>query len=269
MNRTERAIHEVNQLNTLALRNQWVNQIHPLVKFVLTISYITMTVSFHKYDVMGVLGMLVYPLALFTLADLSFKECLYRLRIVIPLVFLMGAFNPLFDPNRVVVGGVEMSAGVLSMITLLLKGSFCVFASYILIATTTIEGICYGLRRLHMPKVMVNQLLLTYRYIALFLAEVNRTTQAYALRAPRQKGIHFKAWGSLVGQMLLRSIDRANEVYESMMLRGFQGEFYVSSRVGNRMGKDIAFLLCWIGIMLVFRLFPILLIVGNLIRGMG
>ena len=40
-----------------------------------------------------------------------------------------------------------------------------------------------------------------------------------------QKGIHISVWGSFLGQLLLRSMDRAQALYESMELRGFCGEF--------------------------------------------
>ncbi|MCI5856681.1 MAG: cobalt ECF transporter T component CbiQ [Agathobacter sp.] len=264
MSKTDHAIHQINQLNTLAGRNQWMNQIHPLVKFVLTIVYIVTTVSFPKYDVIGLLGMMVYPLALFMLADLSFRDSLHRLRIVLPLVCLIGVLNPLFDHNVIMVGQTQVSAGLLSMVTLILKGIFCVFASYLLIATTTIEKICYALRLLHVPKIMVNQFLLTYRYITLLLAEVSRITQAYSLRAPKQKGIHFKVWGSLVGQLLLRSIDRADTVYESMQLRGFCGEFQYVGEKSRMKAGDVLFLLVWLAVFVLFRTYPVLLLVGNL-----
>ena len=73
---------------------------------------------------------------------------------------------------------------------------------------------------------LVTLLLLTYRYIGLMLNEVSVMTQAYKLRAPGQKGIHISAWGSFLGQLLLRSMDRAEELYNSMGLRGFAGEFF-------------------------------------------
>lgn len=264
MSKTDHAIHQINQLNTLACRDQWVNHIHPLVKFVLTIVYLAVTVSFPKYDVIGLLGMMVYPLVLFLLSDLSFAESMHRLRIVLPVVCLIGVLNPLFDHNVITVGQMQISAGLLSMITLIIKGVFCVFASYLLIATTTIEKICYALRILHVPKLMVNQFLLTYRYITLLLAEVSRITQAYSLRAPKQEGIHFKVWGSLVGQLLLRSIDRADTVYESMLLRGFCGEFQYVGEQNRLKAGNILFLLVWLIVFALFRAYPVLLLVGNL-----
>ena len=51
-------------------------------------------------------------------------------------------------------------------------------------------------------------------------------SEAYSLRAPGQKGIHISAWGSFLGQLLLRSMDRAEALYHSMLLRGFRGEYY-------------------------------------------
>ena len=63
-----------------------MNRLHPLIKFLLTVYYIVLTVSFSKYDVIGLCGMMVYPLILFLLSELSFSDCLRRLRLVLPLV---------------------------------------------------------------------------------------------------------------------------------------------------------------------------------------
>ena len=43
-----------------------------------------------------------------------------------------------------------------------------------------LKQICYALQLLHVPRIMVTQVMLTGRYLTLLLAEVNRTTQAYA-----------------------------------------------------------------------------------------
>ena len=145
----------------------------------------------------------------------------------------------------------------------MIKGIFTVFASYLLIATTTIEKICYALRLLHLPKIFVTQILLIYRYISVLLSEANRITQAYALRAPGQKGIHFKVWGSLVGQMLLRSMDRAEDIYEGMCLRGYQGEFYYGSKIKVRW-TDMLYLCIWATLFLALRFLPVSERIGSM-----
>lgn len=267
-NKIGNAIYEIHHMDAVAERNQWVNQLHPLIKFVLTIVYISIVVSFHKYDIIGLAGMAVYPVALFILADLSFRDSVKRLRVVLPLVCFVGIFNPFFDKVPIVVFDVTINAGVLSMITLMMKGVFTVLASYLLIATTTIEKLCYAFRLLHIPKIIVTQIMLTYRYVTVLLEEVNRITQAYSLRAPKQKGVHFKVWGSLTGQLLLRSMDRAGIVYESMVLRGYDSNFdYVGEKTTWKW-KDLFYLVFWLGVFVVFRKVPVLIIVGNFVGGM-
>ena len=264
MNSIGHAISEIQRIDELANRDQWVNRIHPLVKFVCTVVYIAVVVSFSKYDLTGLLAMGLYPLAMFSLADLSFARCVSRLRIVLPLVCMVGLFNPFFDKTPVMFFGFVVRAGVISMITLILKGFFALLASYLLIATTTIEKICYALRLLFVPKLLVTEVLLIYRYITLLLSEVGRITQAYALRAPGQKGVHFRVWGSLTGLLLLRSMDRAGEVYESMSLRGYSGDFsYMAGKTPFRV-KDLLFLVLWAGLFILFRRLPVLFLVGSL-----
>ncbi len=265
MSKIGNAIYEIHHMDSIASRDQWVNCIHPLVKLVLTILYIAVTVSFGKYDLIGLLGMGIYLLLMFNLAELSFRDCIWRLRVILPVVCIVGIANPFFDRVPIpIAGNFYITTGVLSMFTLMLKGIFSVLASYILIATTSIEKICYALRRVHVPAVLVTQILLTYRYITVLLGEANRITQAYALRAPKQKGVHFKVWGSLAGQLLLRSIDRANDVYESMTLRGFQGEFsYIGEN--SRLGwTDVLYFCIWVAVIIFIRRYPVLLLVGNL-----
>ena len=268
MSKIGNAIYEIHHMETIASRDQWVNQIHPLVKFVLTISYTVTVVSFQKYDIIGLAGMFFYPLAMFILSDLSFTDCRRRLRVVLPLVCIIGVFNPFFDKTPVVIGNIHCTTGILSMITLMMKGVFTVLASYLLIATTSIEKLCYVFRLLHIPKILVTQILLTYRYITVLLGEVNRITQAYSLRAPKQKGVHFKVWGSLSGQLLLRSMDRATMVYESMTLRGYNGEFRDIELKLRWRWQDTVFLLVWLGLIILFRKIPVVLAIGNLCGGL-
>lgn len=267
MSKIGSAIHDIHHMDTLAARDQWMNRIHPLVKFLVTIGYIAVVVSFPKYDVMGLAGMVVYPIAGFLLSELSFLDSIKRLRLVLPLICFLGILNPFFDKNVVLLAGIQVNAGILSMITLIMKGLFSVLASYLLIATTSIDKLCYAFRLLHLPKPMVTQFMLTYRYITVLLEEVNRMTQAYSLRAPKQKGVHFRVWGSLTGQLLLRSMDRAGDVYESMQLRGYTEDYrYMKARIDLR-PRDVGFLLFWIAMIVLFRIYPVMLVVGNWMGG--
>ena len=150
------------------------------------------------------------------------------------------------------------------MLTLMLKGCLALMASFLLVATTTIDMICGALRKLHVPKTLTALLLLTYRYIGVIMGEASAMSQAYSLRAPGQKGIHISAWGSFLGQLLLRSMDRAQELYSSMELRGFRGEFFYSDIPVWR-GGSTAFMIASYCFFACARLVNIAQLIGNLV----
>lgn len=229
MSDIEKQFKQIEKLNILQERNPWVNRRHPLVKLLLTFSYIAVLASCNKYQIVKVILLGAYPFMMFNFADLSLKDALYRMRLILPLVLAVGIFNP-----------------PIPMITLMLKGFFAVLSAYLLIATTSVEDICFALRQIYVPKIIVTTILLIHRYLYLLIQEVGRITDAYRLRAPRQRGIHYKVWGSLVGQWLIHSLDRAQLVYESMTLRGYKGEFqsYAKKKAN---AFDFLFLFLWLG----------------------
>ena len=118
-----------------------------------------------------------------------------------------------------------------------------------------------------MPKLLVTQFLLTYRYLTLLLEQADTMAQAYILRAPKQKGVHFKVWGSLAGQLLLRSIDRANNLYDSMLLRGYQGEYYYGGPIAAWGPRDWHYLLTILAPLLSLRFLPWSLVFTKLMGG--
>ncbi|WP_035765395.1 cobalt ECF transporter T component CbiQ [Butyrivibrio sp. NC2002] len=249
MNSIERNLNELDKLQTLQQRSHWMNKLHPLGKLLLSILYILTVVSFGKYDLSSLLVMSVYPIFGFIIGELSFREGLYRMRLILPLVIFVGIFNPFFDKEALFYIAVNeavkipVTGGMVSMITLMLKGFFAVLSAYILIATTSIDDICYALRILHIPKTVVVVIMLIYRYFGVMANEADRMATAYKLRAPSQKGIHYKAWGTFVGQWLLRSMDKAGIVYESMLLRGFTGDFKTHKRSFSP--TDVIYFLLW------------------------
>ncbi|MCR5325055.1 MAG: cobalt ECF transporter T component CbiQ [Lachnospiraceae bacterium] len=256
---------EFREMDELAEMSSPIHHIHPLAKLLVTLIYIFTVVSFGKYDFSGLIIMLLYPVLMFSFAQIPVRLCFYKLRWILPLILAVGIFNPIFDRTPIFqLGGVTVTGGVVSMITLMIKGIFCIMASFILAATTSMDSICAALRKLHFPGLLVTLLLLTYRYITVMLDEVSVMTTAYRLRAPGHKGIHISAWGSFLGQLLLRSMDRAQELYANMLLRGFKGEFgYVP--VKKLSVGDCLFFLLTTGLIILGRVFNVAVLAGRLV----
>ena len=264
MDKLSQAQSELREMDALAAEDSPIHRLHPLCKLLVTVAYIATVVSFPKYDFTGLVVMVLYPVFLFQAALIPVGTCFYKLRVVLPLVCAVGLVNPFLDKMPLLqFGNLTVTGGMVSMVTLMLKGVFSLMASFLLIATTPIDSLCATLRRLHVPSLLTTLLLLTYRYIGVMLEEVAIMTEGYKLRAPGQKGIHISAWGSFLGQLLLRSMDRAQELFDSMQLRGFRGEFFYAN-VPPCKFSGILYTIACVGMFLLARLIPITSALGNL-----
>lgn len=263
MNNIESTIQNLSHLEVSASQNTFLNRLHPLIKLLVTLWYLILILSFSKYNLSGLLAMSLYPISLMLIGDFSLQEVFRSLKGLLLLLLVVGIANPFLDRQVIsYLGSLPITGGMFSMSSLFMKGTLALAASYLLILTTSIEKICDALRLLHVPKLMVTLVLLIYRYLTVFLNEVNRITQAYALRAPHEKGIHYQAWGTLVGQLLLRSINRAELIYESMLLRGFDGTFELEDKQLLDF-RSIFYGGCWFLILLILRFVPIFERVGE------
>lgn len=173
MSKINQAIYNIHEINELADRKNLVNLVHPLIKLLVTISYLICVISFDKYDFIGLFPMLLYPLLIHYMAELSIKSSLKKILIILPLICLVGIANPFLDHSKIYeVFGITITGGMISLVTLVLKGLYSLLASYLLIATTGIEGVCYALSLLHIPDIIVTQIFLVYRYMFVLMNEL-------------------------------------------------------------------------------------------------
>lgn len=259
------SIYNIRFLDELASKKTLIHSLSPTVKLIVTLVYLVIILSIRKYDILGLIPYFFYPVIIFALAEIPFLEMLKRSLAALPFVIGMGIFNPFIDTNTyAVIAGVHISGGWISFSTLLIKCNLTVLAGLLLVATTGIEKIASAMRRLYFPKIFVTQILLTYRYISVLLEEAARVLKAYQLRAPMEKGVSFKVFGSLLGQMLLRAFDRSSRVYNSMVLRGFNGD-YVFGTNSRLSSTSMVYLFLWITFFVLARIFNIAEVVGKIV----
>ncbi|MFV0296140.1 MAG: cobalt ECF transporter T component CbiQ [Hyphomicrobiaceae bacterium] len=100
-----------------------------------------------------------------------------------------------------------------------------------------------ALRRLGLPASLAHLLLLTLRYVAVLRSETHRLQDAMRARGfAAGSNMHtWKSLGNLTGQILVRSVERAERVEEAMRLRGFTGRFLEHEPEPMR-GADLWFL---------------------------
>ncbi len=244
---------EIGYLDQLASQETAIHRLDPRAKIITTLGFLMAVVSFHKYEIAALLPFALYPIVLAASGRVPITYLGKRLLAVAPFAILVGIANPWLDRETLLnIGSVGVSGGWVSFSSILLRFLLTIGTAFILIATTSFTTICLGLQRLGVPQVLTVQFLFLYRYIFVLGEEAVRLVRARALRSFGKRGLGMKVFASLVGQLLLRTLDRAERIHTAMRCRGFDGEIRTSKTLS--IGRaEVLFTLCWCAGFALFR----------------
>ncbi|GBU27345.1 hypothetical protein R84B8_00875 [Treponema sp. R8-4-B8] len=215
-------IYELYALEELASGSTCIHRLNPLAKLLATAVFIVTVVSFNRYALGRLIPYIFYPALLMALSETPYSMLFKRFLIALPFCLFAGISNIIFDRNTAfVIGSLIISRGVISFFSILFKTYLCVMAILILVSVTRFSELTNELRRLRLPGIFIVMFELTYRYIGVLLNEAYSMSIAYSLRSPNRKGIEMRDMGSFAGQLLIRSFDRAERVYNAMKCKGY------------------------------------------------
>ncbi len=258
------SMHHIRLMDDLARQDTAIHHLHPLAKLITTIVFLVMVLSFGRLDTSAILPFFCFPVYLMIFADIPWKILAGRLLVIEPLVLSIGLVNSLFDVQPIQIGRWTIARGWLALASILIKSALTISVSLLLIMTTGIEKLAVALRLMRVPRLFILQLLLTYRYITVLAEELSRMMRAYFLRAPGQKGIRRDIWGVFSGQLLIRTFDRAERVYQAMKLRGYAGEFHTGTMKDFGI-QDFLYVTGWMLFFLLMRIVDLPHWLGSLV----
>lgn len=256
-------------LEHLASGQSVIHALHPLAKLLGVFTFLLCVVSLDRYALGRTLPYLPLLAVVLLLAELPVSLIVKRAAALLPLVFVAGLFNLLFDRTPLLqVAGFTVTTGLLSVVVILLRTLLCVGAAVILVSVTPFHLLTGELRRLRVPAVLLTVMEMTYRYLSLLVEEASTMRAAYHLRHPTAKGIEMRDMGTFIAQWLLRSVDRAGRIYQAMQCRGYGGKARPAHIIPWRTA-DTLFLLGFAGGSLLLRLFDLPFLLGRLAQGGG
>ncbi len=222
-----RAATRIRTLELQADRDTFVHHLHPLVKMATTLLFLILVISFDRYQISPLFPFFLYPVGLAILSDTKIRPIAVSLLTVLPFVLFISLSNIVLDRQLAfTIERIPITYGMLSSISILLKTVLTVSAVLLLISTTSVTVLAEQLTRLKIPSILVLQLMLTYRYIAVLFEEASSMVIAYTLRSSRKRGVAMRDMGVFLGNLLLRSMDRADRIYHAMKCRGFEGKYH-------------------------------------------
>jgi cobalt/nickel transport system permease protein len=210
-------------LDRLAAGHSWLHRIDPRVKLGLGLGFAVAVVSVPKYALPSLAPMLLVPVLMAALAGFEPLPLLARAWPAAGVALMLGAFNPLLDPQRIRLLGWDLSAGWLSLAVMLAKALLVAGMALVLVASSGFARLADSLGTLGAPRLFVQQMQLLWRYAGLLAEESDRLKRARDLRDPRGVSRGPRLAARLIGGLLARSLARAERIHQGMLCRGFNG----------------------------------------------
>jgi len=111
---------------------------------------------------------------------------------------------------------------------IVIKAVAIVLIAYTIFGSRRFDINMIALQRLKCPPVFVQMILFAYRYIFLFMEEMERMDTAMKARGfVKQANLYtLKLMGNFIATLLIRSFERTERIYKAMLSKGYQGEFH-------------------------------------------
>ena len=131
----------------------------------------------------------------------------------------------LVEPFVLAVGllAVLQPGGGARFLWIAIRSTLSLLTVILLSSTTPFDRLLAVLRRLRAPDVFVSTVAMMYRYLFILSDELQRKTRARRSRS--FTAAVSRSWmlpAATLGQLFLRSMDRAERVYQAMLARGWQ-----------------------------------------------
>ena len=258
---------DIGSMDELGRMDSPVHRLDARAKALVTMVFIVVVMSFDRYAVSALTPLALFPVVLMAAGRLPVRSLARKVAVAAPFAVLVGLFNPWLDREPMAaVGSWVITGGWLSFASILLRFLLTVSAALILVASTGMYRLGAGLEQLGVPQIFVTQLLMLYRYLFVVADEGARMVRSVRVRAPGAAALTLRVYGSLVGHLLLRSLDRADRVHRAMVARGFSGEVRTLEPAHFR-ANDVLFVAGWLAFFALARTFNLAELMGRMWDG--
>jgi cobalt/nickel transport system permease protein len=209
-----------------------VHRLDARTKIIIALIFVVLEVSIPPQHLLAFViyaGLLLWTLAL---SRIPVGLVLKRALMVLPFSALVALGLPFVRGGEmIVIGGIHLSlTGLWIFVGATIKSMLGAVALILLVSTTPFNRLLDGLRRLGIPTIFVDMIALTYRYLYILIDEATRLRRAAIARGYAPKWLpQAIIVGRLVGNLFVRSYERAERVYGAMHLRGYNGQIPTSA----------------------------------------
>lgn len=225
------SISELIAQDRISTKESLLHDIDSRIKLIVLILVIVFSVCTTDFIVLAILE--AYLLILIYLSDISIKDAIFRVLLILPFGFFIAVFQPFIQPGDVIytlpLGITITQQGLVFGELLLLRLAVCITSVVLFSYITPMQSVAEAFRKLHLPKEFGMIFSLFVRFLFLFFDEFEIIRQAQKSRgfglsneAPYKWKL--KQFGYLFLMMFLRAYERGEAVYNTMACRGYSSE---------------------------------------------
>jgi len=183
-------------------------------------------------------------LGLILLSRIPLRYVVKQSLTIIPFVFMVGILMPFLNKVN----------GLILFWNIFIKAYLITLSMIILVSSTSFPKLLKAFEKLKFPKLLIMIMSFMYRYIFVIMDELIEMKQAKDSRSiGGTKYFHLKTLGNMLGNLFIRSYERAESVYMAMCARGFNGSVITLDSFSINY-RDIIFLFVVISIVILVRI---------------
>ncbi len=255
-NKLMRSLWLLDKIECSARQRSPLQQIAPCAKVAVTIIFLLTMLSMPVERLSELMLFAIYPIMTAAIGGIRYEVILWRTMFIVPLMALIALPN-IFYQREVMftMGDIIITRGWIVFFSIIVRGSLSLQAIMLLIASTGIYPTCSALQRMGMPALLASQIYMTMRYLRLIIEQALTMQRARAARGFGRRSYPIKMWGTFVGQLLLRSVRRGEEVGMAMESRGFNSQLPAIPlhRAERWRRRDIFYIMAWCATLLLLR----------------
>ena len=234
-----------------------VHRLDARTKIIFALLFVVLAVT---TPIQHLLTFVIYTGLWFWIAALSrvpLRPLLKRAVMVLPFSALVALGLPFVHGGATITFlGITLSVtGLWVLIGVAIKSMLGAVVLILLVSTTPFNHLLDGLRHLGIPTIFVDMLALTYRYLHVLIEETTRLRRAAIARGYDPKWLSQAVIvGRLIGNLFIRSYERAERIYGAMRLRGYSGQLSLEGSSPYRLSEGLVLVLL-ILILVIVRFF--------------
>ena len=224
-------------IDKFAYQDSVIHRLDSRVKFIALLVFTVMVIALPRTSPGIAVCYAIGPFTILVLAKIPLRFVFKHILLVSPFVAVLALSCPLYDKTAVSIAFGpfywQSSLGWLRCFAILAKFVVTMLALIALVSTTRFADLLTGLQKLGLPKILVVQLGFLYRYIFVLIDRACHILRARAGRKLRNLGFgtELKIAATMLGSLLVRSIDTAENINIAMQARGFNGSWHSISRL--------------------------------------